>query len=82
MNQEEKKPKTIQTFKGTIISSRNHCTIVAVERIVRHPKYGKYIQCRKKFKAYDEADSRTVGEIVTIIPCPPISRDKRFKVIK
>ncbi|HEY9584574.1 MAG TPA: 30S ribosomal protein S17 [Candidatus Paceibacterota bacterium] len=81
METETKKPKTVQTFKGSVISSKNHCTIVAIERIVKHPKYGKYIQHRKRFKAHDEADSRVVGEIVTIIPCPPISRDKRFKVI-
>jgi small subunit ribosomal protein S17 len=80
-NISEKKQSRIQVLKGKIISSRNHCAIVAVERIVKHPKYGKYIQRRKKYKAHDAADSRETGEIVPIVPCRPISKDKRFRVV-
>jgi len=76
-----KKEKTIQVLKGTVVSSRNHCTIVAIERIVKHPKYGKYIQHRKKFKAHDEADGRVAGSIVEIVACAPVSKDKRFRVL-
>ena len=80
-NTEIKKEKTMQVLKGTVVSSRNHCTIVAIERIVKHPKYGKYLQRRKKFKAHDEADGREAGSIVEIVACAPVSKDKRFKVL-
>lgn len=81
-NISEKKENKTQVLTGKVVSSRNHCTIVSVERIVKHPKYGKYIQRRKKYKADDHADSREFGEIVSIISCRPISKDKCFKVIQ
>ena len=81
-NTATKKQKMIQVLKGTVVSSRNHCTIVAIERIVKHPKYGKYLQHKKKFKAEDFADSREIGSEVEIVACAPISKGKRFRVIK
>ncbi len=75
------KKSKAQVLKGVVISSRNHCTIVAVERLVKHPKYGKYIQYRKKYKADDRAEGREVGEKVSIIPCPPVSKGKRFRIV-
>lgn len=81
-NISETKENKTQILQGKVISSRNHCTIVAVERIVKHPKYGKYIQRRKRYKADDKADSRAVGEKISIISCRPISKEKRFKVIQ
>ena len=71
----------IRPISGIVVSSRNHTTIVSVERLVKHPKYGKYIEYRKKFKADDKADLREVGTKVEIVPCRPISREKRFRVI-
>lgn len=80
-NTETKKEKTIQVISGTVVSSKNHCTIVSVERIVKHPKYGKYLKHRKKLKAHDEADSREIGSVVQIVPCAPVSKEKRFRVL-
>jgi small subunit ribosomal protein S17 len=77
----EKNKSKAQVLTGTVVSSRNHCTIVAIERLVKHPKYGKYLQYRKKYKAGDLADSRQAGEKVSIVPCPPISKEKRFRVL-
>ena len=77
----ETKKAKLQVMDGTVVSSRLHTTIVAVYRLVKHPKYGKYIQYRKKYKAHDTSDKREVGEKVSIVPCPPISKDKRFKVV-
>lgn len=77
----ETKKTKLQTMDGTVLSSRMGTTIVAVYRLVKHPKYGKFIQYRKKYKAHDSAPKREVGEKVSIVPCAPISKDKRFKVI-
>ena len=81
MNISQKKQSKTQVLKGKVVSNRNHCTIVAVERLIKHPKYGKYLQRRNRYKAHDMADHREVGEIVSIVSCPPISRDKRFRVL-
>lgn len=70
-----------QMLKGKVVSSKNHCTIVAVESIVKHPKYGKYFKFKKKFKAHDDAPEREIGSIVEIVACAPVSKDKRFKVL-
>ena len=80
-NTTTKKQIKTQVLTGTVVSSRNHCTIVSVERLIKHPKYGKFMERRKKYKAEDAADSRVVGEKVEIIPCAPISKDKRFRVL-
>jgi small subunit ribosomal protein S17 len=76
-----KKEKKLQILNGKVISSKNHCTIVAVSRLVKHPKYGKYIQYRKKYKAHDLKDTREVGEEVSIVASKPVSKDKRFRVL-
>jgi small subunit ribosomal protein S17 len=76
-----KKETKSQIINGTVVKSAGHTTIVSVERLVKHPKYGKFIQYRTKFKAQDAAEKREAGEKVSIVACPPYSRDKRFKVI-
>lgn len=71
-----------KVLKGTVVSSRNHCTIVKVNRLAKHEKYQKYLKISKKYKAHDYADSREVGEAVLIEECRPISKDKHFRVVK
>ncbi|MBI2109105.1 MAG: 30S ribosomal protein S17 [Parcubacteria group bacterium] len=72
-------PKRLQ---GTIVSDKQNKTVVVlVNRFVKHPKYKKYVQRGKKYKAHDETNIHKTGEIVTIEECRPISKDKHFKVI-
>ena len=73
------KPKILS---GTIVSNKMKDTVVvSVERYEKHPKYEKYIKRRKKFKAHDLGNTRSVGEKVQIIESKPISKDKHFRVI-
>lgn len=70
-------------LRGTVVSDTPDKTVVVlVNRFVKHPKYKKYSQRGKKYKAHDEANAHHVGEIVTIEECRPISKDKHFRVIK
>jgi len=55
---------------------------VAVERLMRHPLYGKTIKRTKKFKAHDENNECKVGDIVTIMETRPLSHDKRWRLVK
>ena len=66
---------------GTVVSNKMDKTVVVlVERLVKHPKYRKYLKARKKYKAHDEKNTCQVGDQVEIIETRPLSRDKRWAV--
>ncbi len=68
---------------GIIISDKMRKTaVVKVERIKEHSKYKRRFKVHKKYKAHDEDGAYKVGDKVAIEECRPISRDKRWKVIK
>ena len=68
---------------GVVTSDKMTDTVVVkVSRFVKHPKYGKYVSIKKKFKAHDAGNTKKIGEIVTIEECRPISKDKHFRVIE
>lgn len=56
--------------------------IVEVVRFKREGIYKKYVRVRKRYKAHDEKNEYKVGDKVEIIEHRPISRDKRFKVVR
>jgi len=67
--------------RGVVISNKMQKTVVVrVERLVRHPKYGKYLKRRKSFKAHDEENRCQVGDEVEIVETRPLSREKRWRV--
>jgi len=70
-------------MKGTVVSNAMEKTVVVlVPRFVKHPKYGKYIEHRKRYKAHVEGDKPSIGTVVVIEETRPLSRDKHFRVIK
>lgn len=79
MKKAEKKHKILS---GTVVSNKMKDTVVvSVERYEKHPKYGKFVKKRKKFKAHDKGNIRNIGEKVRIMETKPVSRDKHFVVI-
>ena len=69
-------------LSGTVVSNKMKDTVVvSVERYEKHPKYGKFIKRRKKFKAHDIGNTKSVGEKVKMVESKPISKDKHFVVI-
>jgi small subunit ribosomal protein S17 len=68
---------------GTVISNEMKKTVVVeVERIKEHPKYKRRFRAHKKYKAHDEKGECKVGDKVLIEECRPISKEKRWMVIK
>lgn len=68
-------------FVGVVVSDKMDKTVVVmVERLVKHPLYGKYIKKRKKFMAHDEHNSCKVGDKVLIEETRPLSKRKRWRV--
>ena len=68
---------------GRVVSDKMDKTIVVeVERRVLHPKYRKYVNRRKKYKAHDEENACKVDDIVVICESRPLSRTKRWVVVE
>lgn len=69
------------TLKGTVVSAAMDKTVVvAVDTFKTHPKYLKKYVFTKKYKAHDANNACAVGDVVTIAPCRPMSKDKKFVV--
>jgi len=79
--QKEIKKNSGATLRGVVVSDKMDKTVVvSVSRFVKHPKYGKYYNISKKYKAHDEGNKCKVGDKVEIIETRPISKDKKFKI--
>lgn len=72
-----------RVLRGTVVASKmqDTCT-VAVERYVKHPKYKKYQRRTKKYLVHDAGNTAAVGEMVSIQETAPISKRKRFTLVK
>jgi small subunit ribosomal protein S17 len=70
-------------FVGTVKSNKMKKTVtVAIERLVKHPFYKKYIKRTTKIMAHDEKGECSPGDIVEIKETRPISKNKNFVVMK
>ena len=66
---------------GHVVSDKMDKTVVVlVERLMRHPRYGKVLRRTKKYKAHDEQNACRVGDLVRIVESRPLSREKRWRV--
>jgi small subunit ribosomal protein S17 len=76
-------PEEIRKVVGRIVSNKMDKTVtVAVERLVQHPVYGKFIRRTTKLLAHDEANACRQGDTVAIAECRPISKGKSWRVIE
>src|SRR5436309_6542811 len=67
--------------QGRILSDKMDKTVVvAVESRVRHPLYGRIVRRTKKYKAHDEENQFHVGDLVEIMECRPLSKEKTWRV--
>lgn len=69
--------------QGRVVSEKMDKTaVVAIESRVRHPLYGRIVRRTRKFKAHDETNDCHVGDLVEIMECRPVSRDKSWRVTR
>ncbi|MFH1632326.1 MAG: 30S ribosomal protein S17 [bacterium] len=81
MTKQEKQSK--RQLSGIVVSDKMEKTVVVrVERTVVHPKYKKRYTLSKKYKAHDEDNAAKVGDSVVIEETRPISKDKRWRIVK
>ncbi|MEM7765280.1 MAG: 30S ribosomal protein S17 [Pseudomonadota bacterium] len=79
----EQSQQTERRLIGRVVSDKMDKTVsIAIERLVRHGVYGKYIRRTTKMKAHDEANECRIGDTVAISECRPISKQKSWKVVE
>ena len=75
--------KLQRTTTGRVVSDKmDKSVVVLVERMVRHPVYGKFIKRSKKMHVHDADNTCNVGDVVQIQECRPISKTKSWELVK
>src|SRR5258705_13339330 len=68
---------------GKVVSNKMDKTVaLSVERLVKHPMYGKYIRRTPKLLAHEENNECKEGDTVSIKPCRPMSRRKSWVLVR
>ena len=68
---------------GRVTSNKMNKTIaVEIERLVKHPTYGKYVRRTTKLLAHDEKNESRAGDLVAIAQCRPLSRRKSWRLVR
>jgi small subunit ribosomal protein S17 len=68
---------------GVVTSNKMEKSIVvAVERRVKHPKYGKFVKKTSKFFAHDEKNECSIGDTVRIMETRPLSKLKNWRLVE
>ena len=70
-----------KTRFGRVLSNRMDKTVVVVVETRRqHPRYKKVVRYKTKFKAHDEGNTCSIGDMVRIVETRPLSKEKRWRV--
>ena len=74
---------TRKQIVGKVVGAKSAKTItVEVERLIRHPKYEKYIKRTSRYQAHDEEGQAKAGDKVELMECRPISKTKHFRLVR
>lgn len=72
----------VRTLQGTVVSDKmDKSIVIAIERQVKHPIYGKYIKRTTKLHVHDETNQCNTGDVVTISECRPLSKTKSWTLV-
>ncbi len=75
--------RTRKTRVGLVVSDKMQKTVVvAIERRVPHPVYGKMMTRTTRLKAHDEENQAKAGDTVRIMETRPMSKDKRWRLVE
>ncbi|MCO4321861.1 30S ribosomal protein S17 [Aliidiomarina quisquiliarum] len=75
--------KNIRTLQGRVVSDKmDKSIVVAIERRVKHPLYGKYMNRTTKVHAHDEDNTCREGDLVTIRETRPVSKTKSWALVE
>jgi small subunit ribosomal protein S17 len=78
---EDRNRRKIRT--GRVVSDRMDKTaVVTIERLVKHPVYGRYVRRRQKFKVHDEQNQCHIGDLIRFMETRRVSKDKRWRLVE
>jgi len=78
----DNKEQKIRTVRGKVVSNKMDKSIVVLtERRVKHALYGKYVTKSTKIHAHDEDNQCSIGDVVTIRECRPVSKTKSWTLV-
>ena len=68
---------------GVVVSAKmNKTIVVSIERLIKHPMFGKTIRKSKRLYAHDEENRAKVGDKVLVMETRPLSRTKRWRLVE
>jgi small subunit ribosomal protein S17 len=71
-----------KVMTGKVVSdSMEKTVVVAIERLVKHETYGKYVRRRNRFKVHDEKNECKVGDVIRFMETRRLSKDKRWRLL-
>jgi len=78
------KPRTLTGRKTGRVGkiSGNKTVSVDVDNLTKHPLYHKYVHKRTRLAVHDPENTAVVGDLVEIVPCRPISKNKTWRLVK
>lgn len=77
------RPKSRKTMIGQVVSDKMDKTVVVVvERKFNHPAFKKVVKSSKKYKVHDERNECTVGDVIQIRECRPLSKEKHWRLLE
>jgi small subunit ribosomal protein S17 len=83
VNAERTARRARKTRVGLVVSDKMDKTaVVAIERRVPHPVYGKMVKRTRRLKAHDERNEAKAGDTVRIMETRPLSKDKRWRIVE
>ncbi len=72
-----------KALTGVVVSnSGKKSRRIAVDFVVKHPKYGKYLRKQSRIAVHDELDQSGVGDLVQVVECRPYSKMKSWRVVR
>lgn len=72
-----------RTVVGVVVSTKMMKTIsVEVDRLTMHPKFKKFVKRSSRFYAHDEKTEAALGDVVEVMECRPISKQKKFRLVR
>ena len=80
---ENKTNKLRRPMVGKVVSNKMDKSVsVAIERLIKHPIYGKFVKKSSKLTAHDEQNQCDIGDLVRVMETRPISKNKRWRLTK
>jgi len=68
---------------GRVVSDKmEKSCVIAVERKIKHPKYGKFMKKTTKLMVHDESNECGIGDTIRVMETRPLSKNKRWRLIE